>query len=526
MSDPARCDVENGANMPGNSGHGLAGAVHELATQYGAAILVAVVVLCVFFPGNEFLPVPWQHDDYNNLAGHLNYHAGHRVDLFCARPVSTNLIWCLSAAGDTAFFLVMLLLAALLPVLAVRLALRLFRCQPGPWHVLWLTVAVSFCTFLCEQSLWFYRYTGLMTNLTSLVAGMLAAYSFSRYFDGRKSAYAMGCLLFLAAAFAKEDMLVFVPLFVTVDWCIRRLDDKDRASPRQLVLVFGWLVAVTAMLFGWNAWIVHSPFTSGTDGPYKLGLAPFHVFGQMGHYAVASRTPRVMFIALTVATALGLMRRGHRVAALSLIPLTASLILPYAVLPRFIEYYCLNWLSIGLALSLVGIAVVLQPRERGRLSILPWIVPVALIVTAVLWSHSTAEFRRSCTAFLNQHQKNNRYIIQQIVGHQAEYAEAETVALLGIDDVFSPWFLCDGRYINAKLGRQVRWLLVAKPKSLVAAHMTGVWSKMGQVEVVSEQEVSAFPEITVLKFDKYLNLKVCLPTHDAAIARRTAAPHQ
>ena len=345
--------------------------VQQWMTQYAASLLIAVFVLMVFFPGNQFLPVPWQHDDYTNLAGHLHYFVGYPIKLFVARPVSTNVIWWLSAAGDTTFFVGMLLLAALLPLLAVRLALRLFRLSVGPWHVLWITAAVSFGMFLYEQSLWFYRYTGLMTNLTSVISGMLAAGCFSRYFDGKKLAGAAGCVLLAASAFAKEDMLLFVPVFATADWWICRGESPDRPSLRSLALIYGWFALVVALLFVWNRWIVSSQFTSGV-GHYRLSLAPTHILGQLWGYAVASRTPQVMSLALVIASASGLLRSGRRVAALSAIPLVVSLMLPYAPLPRFIEYYCLNWLPIGLAMSLIGIAVAWRPRgdcQNGTVSL-------------------------------------------------------------------------------------------------------------------------------------------------------------
>ncbi len=143
--------------------------------QYATATVVAATVLAMFFPGNCFLPVPWQPEDYTFLAAAAHLHNGFGVELFSTRPVSTNILWRLGMLGETPFYITMFLLATLIPVLAVRLALRLFRCQPGPWIALGLVAGVSACTFLFEQSLWFYRYTGLVTNLTSVVFGLLSA---------------------------------------------------------------------------------------------------------------------------------------------------------------------------------------------------------------------------------------------------------------------------------------------------------------------------------------------------------------
>lgn len=499
------------ADAIGRPNGGLVGAVQEFAAQYAAAILAAVCAATIFFPGNEFLPVPWQFDDYFNLSGYLHYlhyPQGFRNAFLHARPVSTNAIWCLGAAGETTFYLVMFFLTALLPVVTVRLALRLFRCRPGPWVAIWLAAAVSFCTFLAEESPWFYRYTGIMTNLTSVTAGMLATCCYCRFLDGKKSALAVGCLLFFVTAFAKEDMLLFVPLFVTADWCIFRLTNKKLASVRSLAFVYGSFAVVGAILFFWNTWVIFSPFTAGVDSAYKQDWTPSRLLMLVWGYADASRTPRVVFIALAVAAGLGLLRRGHRIAALSSILLGMSLILPYAVVQKFSGYYCLNWLPIVTALSLVGIAVAWRPFAPGRLSIVPWIVPVAIVVTAVLVSHSAAGRRRELMMSLNRDQENNSYMIQQVLRHREEFANAKTVALQGIDDVVSPWYFSDARYINWKLGTDTNWLLVARPKSLVDKRMTTGWLKDGHTAVISERDLAAHPGIPILEFDKSLNLTV------------------
>lgn len=479
----------------------------EWTTQYAVSLVVAVVVLAFAFPGNEFLPVPWQHDDYTGLAGHLKYLTDGPSAAVCVRPVSTNFMYLLGAAGETPYFLAMLLLAALVPVLAVRLAMGLFQSGAGPGSVIWLTAMVSCGMFLYEQSPWFYRYSGLWTNLTSLVLGMSAAYGFSRWMDGSKNAVAAGCIFLLLSAFAKEDMILFVPAYVTALWCIRWADMRRRPRWLPLGVVYGGLAIILAMVCVWNTWVVASPYTSGT-GCYQLHWTPADIMRQLGRYATASLTPRILSIGLAIVVVAGILRREHRIAALCVIPLVISLALPYAPLPRFFAYYCMNWLAMGFALVLCGLATVWRPRGPRWLAILPWIVPMAIFVGAVLGNQPTAGFRRSFTAFLNQEQHNNRYLIEQVVRHASEFAKVETVALRGLDNVYSPWFLTDGRYINAKLGRQVRWLLAAKPDSEAARQMIGALAENGQVKLVLERDLTALPAVPVLEFDRHLNMTV------------------
>jgi hypothetical protein len=486
--------------------HSVALAVQEFAAQYATAILLALIVATVFFPGNAFLPVPWLGDDYRNLISHDDFQSGPYVFLH-SRPVSDNLIKSLSAAGETAYFLVLFLLTALLPVLAVRLALRLFRCRTGPWLTLWLIAAVSTCSFLYEESPWFYRYTGLMTNLTSVTTGFLAAASFGRFFDGKKSGFVLGCVFFLATAFAKEDVLLFVPLYVTVDWCILRMKDKHLAPLWSVALVDGVIAAVIATLYCWNRWIVPSPFTSNVGEAFKQDRTPSHIFEHSWHYASNSTTLCAVSLALAVAVVLGLLRRGHRVAALSLPLLVLSLVLPYAILVKFQAFYVLNWLSLSVALSLVGIALAWRPFAPGRLSILPWIVPVAIVAAVMILNHPAADRRGHCATYITHNQENCRYVIQQVLCRQTEFARAETLAVQGLDEILSPWCKTNGSYMNRKLGKDILWLVVAKPESYIVKRMAGK-TKLGQVEIISAQDLALHPGIPILEFDKNQNLTV------------------
>jgi hypothetical protein len=506
MNDPVMA-ADYAINHPDNTN---IRAVQKFVSQYMASILTAAIVAILFFPGNRFLPVPWQCDDYINLSLYSFQTPGQWIDLSATRPVSTNVISLLGRAGDTTFFLTLFFLAALLPVLAAQLALRLFRCRPEPWAVIWLVAAVAFCTFLCEESPWFYRYTGMMTSLTSVITGFLAAYGFSYYFDGKKkSALAFGGLMFLATAFSKEDVLLFVPLFAAVDWFILRLDDKQKASLLSLGIVLGWIAVVGAMLLVWNTWIVPSEYTANLEwNANRHCWTPSHIFKYAWQYATYSHTQRVISATLAAAVVVGLLRRGHRVVALGSLALVLSLILPYTVLLKFRGFYSLNWVPIAVALALVGIAVAWRPFVGRRLAFVPWMAPVSLMAVAILVSHSAAKGRLIATTTLNQEQEGNCYIVRQLLHHQTEFADAKTVALRGIDAIRSPWFPSDGRYINLKLGKEINWLLVAGPKSRVAENKVGRVFKNSRVKAVSEQDLAAYPGVTILDFDKELNLTV------------------
>jgi hypothetical protein len=188
-----------------------------------------------------------------------------------------------------------------------------------------------------------------------------------------------------------------------------------------------------------------------------------------------------------------------------------SLILPYTVIQKFAAMYSVNWLPISAALALVGIAVACRPWLPGRLSFLPWVVPASLVVAAVLSSRSATHDRLNITKAMNQRQQDNYYIVQQTLRHRAEFADADTVAIRGLDETTSPWCRTTGLYINTLLGKKRRWLLVVRPKSMVARITDEVGrgvAKVGNVEEIPEQELAAHPGIPLLRFDKSLNMTV------------------
>jgi hypothetical protein len=486
--------------------------------QYAVATVVAVVVLAVFFPGNRFLPVPWQHDDFKFLAAPAHLQNGCGLELPCTRPVSTNILWRMGMLGETPFYIGMFLLATMIPVLAVRLALKLFRSAPGPWVVLGLTGGVSACTFLFEHSLWIYRYTGLVTNLTSVVLGMLAAYSFSRWLDGRRAGFWAGAFLFLANALAKEDMLLFVPLFVGAEWVVRRRQGADQAPLSRLAWAYAAIAVGGGSLFAWNTWIFPSPFIDKCDA-YRVSFSLPHLARQVWAYAAATHLTKVALLALLAAAVLGACRPQRRLAALAMVPLVVAMILPYAVLPRFFEYYCMNWLSMAVALAAVCIAASCRGWFSPRWAGIAWLAPVAVLAAIFAFSPSSANFRYCFATWLNSKQAESQYVLEQIEHHQDELAGADTVAVRGADDIFSPWLLTTGNYVNMKLGRRIHWLLVARPQTLAGQYLNSGSLPSGDVTMVREEDRASYAGVAVLNFDKNLNMTVQTTPKETAAAR-------
>jgi hypothetical protein len=490
--------------------------------QYVAATVAAVLVLAVFFPGNRFLPVPWQHDDYNFLAAPMKFHGGLGVEWLSPRPVAQNIAWRLGLLGEMPYYIGMFLMATLIPVAAVHLALRLFRCQPGPRIVVMLAAGVSACAFLFEHSLWCYRYT-LITNLASVGFGLFAAYAFSTWLDGRRAGFVAGCLLFLASAFSKEDVLLFVPLYVGADWCIRRWYGTERAPFSRLASAYGAIAAVGGLLFVWNRWIVPSPFTNSSTAPYKLDFSAAHIGRQIWSYIVTTEVTKMAFAALLLACLLGVCRRRQRLAALAMLPLVAALLLPYSVLPRFFEYYSLNWIALVVALAAVCMTAVCRDWLPPRFAAAAWAAPLALLAAAFVYHPGAADCRRNLTAWLNQQQAECQYVVAQLERNRAELADADTIAVCGADETFSPWLLSDGAYANMKMGHEVHWIFAVKPQSLVAKFLDLKNLPRGGVTAVLDKDLPSCSYAAVLNFDKNLNMTVARPANQARAARAPTA---
>ena len=508
--------------------------LRDSLAEYFVAVVTAVLTLCVFFPGSRFLPVPFNHDDFHALSGCPGQWDGPweqdssaslsgliaklRCHALWPRPVSFNVIWGLGRLGETPFYVGLLLTVALLPLLAVHLVLGFFRCRPGPWIVVALTAGVTCGFFLFEQSPFFYRLGGMYTNLTSLLLGFLAIHCFRRHFDGSRLAYAAGAALVVATAFSKEDMLLFVPMAVSADWWVRRREDAGRMPLAKLVQAFVPMFIAVVLLVAWNRYVVPSPFTNGTSEDYKLSLGPRHLAIQLWHYITATRSSRIMFGALLAASLLGVLRGRGRWASLAMFPLVLSLIGPFCVLPfsHFSEYYSVSWLSLVLAFALVGIGLNCQSWLPHRLSALAWGGPIVVVLALIVGGTNTATARHELAGWLNEQQENSRYAIEQLVRRKGEFAAADTVIVRGVDEGLSPWTRCDGRYLNAKLGRPIRWLVVAHPGSVLDHWMSRFPVQSGSVAMVYEADLAQFPGAAVLEFDKEFNLTTRSPGRLAA----------
>ena len=369
-----------------------------------------------------------------------------------------------------------------------------------------MAAGVSACTFLFEHSLWIYRYTGLITNLTSVNFGLLAAYGFSLWLDGRRAGFVAGCLLFLASAFAKEDMLLFVPLYACAEWSIRRWHGTDQTPLSRLACTLAAVAMVGGLLLIWSRWIFPSPYIGKCEA-YRLSFSVPHLAQQVWRYAVASHLSKAAFIALVIASVYGTCHSPRRLAAVAIIPLVVAMILPYAVLPRFFEYYSLNWLSLVLSLGTVCIAVNFRDRLPPRVACVAWLAPIIVLVAIFATNRSAASFRYFLASWLNLQQAENQYVLEQLEHHKDELAGADTVAIHGADEFFSPWLLSNGAYVNRKVGHEVHWLLVVAPKSLAGQYLKSN-PQTGNVSIVLERDLASYPGATVLSFDKNLNMSV------------------
>jgi hypothetical protein len=226
-----------------------------------------------------------------------------------------------------------------------------------------------------------------------------------------------------------------------------------------------------------------------------------------------------MFGALLAATLLGVLSGQGRRVALAMFPLAASLIGPYCVLSssHFCEFYSLSWLSLVLALALVGIAVNCQCWFPRRISVLAWIAPIALLLVLIVGGRHSVETRGSLAGWFNRQQENSRYVLEQLERRKAEFATADTVIVRGLDEGLSPWTRCDGRYLNAKLGRPIRWLVVAHPGSQLDHWMSRFPVQSGSVAMVYEADLAQFPGAAVLEFDRDFNLTTRSPGRLAAV---------
>lgn len=463
-----------------------------------AAALAAFVVAQGYEIGILRFVTPLHHDDFSALAG------GPGFDLHLPRPISSNFIYMLGYYGGPFYFLVYACLNALALALTVCFAYRMYSVKMSPWVLCCTVFLVSLSWLYTRPSVYSFQYLGLSTNLVSYIFAVLAVMVLQGGgvpFHLRTVAFTALCIL---TAFAKEDMVLFMLLAVS----IRVADDATRGrsvhkAVKHNVALFAIVLAayVGSVL---HSKLVGSAFTAGS-GAYDVS----HPLGNLLQNAVAFWTASpamkvvlsasILLIVLSVARYAVLRSAASlRDFMVSLLPLAAAL--PYLLLPRFVDYYAISFVPMILAFVGPGLATLASVKSRNVLAAVVLLFPVS--ASAFFHQIDQQLMHWGMGWYLEHRDTSERQISAIAVNFSSELRQCDTIAVTGLSDPLGPFANNGSTYVNRVLGVAKSWRISALPGTSLAQFVATLPPKDPKWVYVASDAEALSVSGCALAFDK------------------------
>lgn len=460
-----------------------------------ACCVIYFTITFIAMPGTSLLGFPTEHDDYNNLSRSLRDSTS-----FGIRPVSTLFLALLSDLGITPFYIALHSLTIIYPALVLTFLAAVFRVTRVSFPAL---LAIAALIYSFELTIFYSRYTGLITNLLSTTlaaAALLCIYHGFQSDRVKPVPLAMGVLATLLSFMAKED--AFLPvLLLCVFFSFQNITEDRRKLLLSLILAI-CLTAIVLLVLLYQAVYKASPFVNQAEGPYRKVFTSASLLSTAGWYLTATVGTRILAIAQLGSWLIILHPRIRRLFPAfflaQLIPL--SLIAPYATLPNHkFSYYAFNWLPWQAGCLLAASHFFSEGLLRTRRLIL-FAVGAVVSVSVVLatWPH--------------RHRVHRWYQTRiAIAKNVAATIEANSAALAGNPKVgvvtppqVSPWFATDGKFLEKHFRIQSRWLVfVPKESDFYQAEMRLLRAPgRGSIEVRELSELADFTGVPLLRFDE------------------------
>lgn len=431
----------------------------SLLVAAAAAVLGASLAAFALTEANPIFQTPFHDDDFHQLATSIG-----QLPLPMARPVSALAAAALATLGPAALYGTLLALVVAYPLLCVLFVDRFLGIGLSPGGLAVAAFSAAFGTFLYEHAPETFRYTGHVTNALSTVLGMAAAVVMvGGPLTTRRIAAAAG--LFALSAFAKEDLVLFVPGVAAV-LVVDALGAADRTARQRATVLCAVLLGTAASALLYSRTFAGAAFTSNR-GVYGVDFQPLQIVAAAGRYLVCTPFAAAALVLALAVTLLTMVRRDAPIPRLVLCwGLVVALVLPYAPLASHVfEMYAYNWLPLILAILVVGWLAVYRSSVTVPARLSAVAAALAAAAALVLTSHPG---RTTVARTITMEQTRVRTVTDALLRNRDAFAGFDQVAVEGLDDMRTPWLFSDGRYVERLLGRRIFWLFVARPDSWVA----------------------------------------------------------
>ncbi|MEM4188251.1 MAG: hypothetical protein QXN56_03725 [Candidatus Hadarchaeum sp.] len=464
-------------------------------TALVACSITYFTIVFISIPGTSFFGFPTEHDDYNNLSRSLRDSRA-----FGIRPVSTLFLALLSDLGITPFYIALHSLTIVYPALALTFLAALFNV---PRLSILGFLPIATLIYSLEVTIFYSRYTGLITNLLSTTLAAAALLAMFHGFRGdrvKPVPLALGLLSTLLSFMAKED--AFLPVLLLCVFLSFQNIATDRKKMLFSVILAISLTAIFVLFLWYQAVFKASPFLNQVEGPYHKVLTLKSLLSTVGWYLTATTGTSIVAIAQLGSWLLLLHQPTRKLypafLLAQLIPL--SLIAPYATLPNHkFSYYAFNWVpwqsGCLLAASHFVTGGVLRKR---RLVLLAGGVVVSLSVVLATWS-----YRHRVHRWYQARIGIAKNVAATIKTYSPVLAVHPKVGVVTPPQV-SPWFATDGKFLEKHFHLQARWLVfVPKDGDFYQAEtrLLGAPGR-GSIEVRDLSDIARFSGLPLVRFDE------------------------
>jgi hypothetical protein len=444
------------------------------AAAAGVMIVVAIAAGWLLVQGpwldSSTFFVPWHHDDFDILS---NF--GFQV--LSVRPVSRNLLFNAGYLGP--YFLYSALTATWMLGFGLTfvLILRVFELKLN-LGLAALLAGIGSCTlFALACSAQAVQYSGLGTNALSYFFGMAAAVLIVS--AGRRTNVvhylAISAFSFLSA-FAKEDMAPFLEAACVLAGLRVYARGASLASAVRSSLLLALIVAVCFVLSIVFALVGHSPFVGGS-GDYDVSYPLHNILGNGIKYVTLSSGAEIVLCSFAIVTLVAVCGnaklRQPAVQAVWVLGAVVALTLPYLLLPRFFDYYGLNFipliaLSIGPAILAIGLsmgwsqhaATVLAVAGAGLVAIATFVTDEVPRNAALSWLTNVRSVSRAAIAEVHRIADN-------------ELRDCGTVKVTGASDTFGPFLATSASYLDGELRQKFNWEIAYEPGTILEGFAPG-----------------------------------------------------
>lgn len=439
--------------------------VVEFALAMCAVTLSLLIVYAPAIPFENFA-TPFHHDDFTALVGvpELNFAS--------PRPISFALLHTLAKLGVGTYYVILTAIWIVCFSFTV-LVVRQFYFEPTSYSQTAIaSLFVSAFWFAVAPSAATTQLMGLITNASSYLFAIVAAFVALRpRFKFEIARWIIFCVLVFLAAFSKEDMAVFLTaILVWRLYC--SFEQPQLYSKASTIFALAMVVLIYAASFV-QAKLVGSPFLFGS-GPYDVSRPFSNLAQNVIVYFRASPATVIIYIFDVLALIMVLAFRSfvtqfvyRRLLALTIC--VGALAFPYLLLPRYFDFYNINFFPFGFAAFVVSLSFLLRVnwRAQERTAIL-LTASICGLIFAVLWLADATQ-RNSILRWYEEVRSGSRRQLQELTRlNTLGLTECKRVRVRGVSAVLGPFLDSSSRYLDRFLGRELAWEIEIQPGTVHA----------------------------------------------------------